>query len=177
MTDRQGRTLPPFPTDDFALTQLEHALNTCMEVTREGEHRCVGGEFTLPRLLEFLSGHDPDRATLIGYTDTIPGTDIPMDHAVPIYESWDQHYSEHDVIRALIARVRELTPRQIETVEELDALPDHSIIRCASGAGWHKQELHCSPGEPWWCAGSEIESPSTDIPLPARVLYTPEADG
>lgn len=62
----------------------------------------------------------------------------------------------------------------IETVEQLDALPDHSIVRCAAGAAWHKQELYCSPGEPWWCAGSEIESPASDVMLPARVLYTPE---
>lgn len=103
----KGRTLPPFPVDDFTLTQLEHALNTCIEYV-DGERRCVGGEFTLSELLDFLSGHDPERATLIGYTDTIPGTDIPHDHAIPIYESWDQRYSEHDVIRALIARVREL---------------------------------------------------------------------
>lgn len=108
MSDQQGRTLPPFPVDDFTLTQLEHALDTSIEVTDEGEHRCVGGEFTMSRLLDFLSGYEPDRATLIGYTDTIPGTDIPVDNAVPIYESWDQHYHEHDVIRALIARVREL---------------------------------------------------------------------
>lgn len=111
MPEHQGRTLPPFPVDDFTLTQLEHALNTSTEITNEGERRCVGGEFTMSRLLEFLSGHDPARATLIGYTDTIPGTNIPHDHAIPIYEGWDQHYSEHDVIRALIARVRELEAR------------------------------------------------------------------
>lgn len=64
----------------------------------------------------------------------------------------------------------------IETAEQLDALPDHSIIRCAAGAAWHKQELHCAPGEPWWCAGSEIEGPASDVMLPARVLYAPEVD-
>ncbi|AVP42379.1 hypothetical protein SEA_MISHA28_81 [Mycobacterium phage Misha28] len=80
-------------------------------------------------------------------------------------------YAEH--VAAEIAAV--VQPR-IDTIEQLDALPDHSIIRCASGAGWHKQELTCSPGEPWWCAGSEIECPSSAIPLPARVLYTPEVD-
>lgn len=108
MSEQPGRTLPPFPVDDFTLTQLEHALNTSIEITDDGERRCVGGEFTMSRLLEFLSGSDDTRATLIGYTDTIPGTDIPHDHAIPIYESWDQHYHEHDVIRALIARIREL---------------------------------------------------------------------
>ena len=111
MTDQQGRTLPPFPVDDFTLTQLEHALDTSVEVADDGERRYVGGEFTLPRLLDFLSGYDPERATLIGYTDRIPGTDIPTDHSIAIYESWDQSYSHEDVICALIARIRELEAR------------------------------------------------------------------
>jgi hypothetical protein len=104
----EGRTLPPFPVDDFTLDQLEHALNTSIEVTDEGKHRCVGGDFTMAQFLSFMSGYDPERQTLIGYTDTIPGTDIHHDNAVPIYESWDQHYHEHSVIRALIAEVRRL---------------------------------------------------------------------
>ncbi|QNN98925.1 hypothetical protein PBI_MOVA_93 [Mycobacterium phage Mova] len=108
MIDKTPRELPPFPVDDFTLTQIEHALDTCIEITDDGEHRCVGGEFTLSELLDFLSGHDPERATLIGYTDTIPCTDMHHDHAIPIYESWDPRYSEHDLIRALVARIREL---------------------------------------------------------------------
>lgn len=100
----EGRTLPPFPVDDFTLDQLEHALNTC----RGDDGELVGGEFNLPKFLDFMSGYDPDRSTLIGHTDTIPGTDIPTDHAVPIYENWDQHYSEHCVMRALIAEIRRL---------------------------------------------------------------------
>ncbi|OMB79253.1 hypothetical protein [Mycolicibacterium conceptionense] len=172
MSEHQGRTLPPFPVDDFTLTQLEHALNTSMEVTPEGEHRCVGGEFTLPRLLAFLSGHDPERATLIGYTDTIPGTDIPMDHAVPIYESWDQHYSEHDVIRALIARVRELQPRTVETVEQLEALPMGSVIRGKTSSYERFADGH------WWrpAAHLPVSLSALHVLVPATVLYTPEVD-
>jgi hypothetical protein len=81
-----------FPVDDFTLTQLEHALGTC-----KGEDGLVGGEFTLSMLLDFLSGADESRSTLI---DERGG--------IPVFECWDARYSEHDVIRALIGRIREL---------------------------------------------------------------------
>ena len=103
MTDTQGRKLPPFPVDDFTLDQLEHALNTCITITDDGEWKPVGGEFTMPKFLHFMSGYDPERSTFVGYGDLAStGNDIP------IYEHWDQVYSEHCVIRALIAEVRRL---------------------------------------------------------------------
>lgn len=90
--------MPPFPLDEFTLTALEHAINTRIEVGTEGEHIPVGGDFTLSRFLDFMSGYDGDRSIFTGhYID-----------GVPLYEHPDQVYSEHDVIRALIARVREL---------------------------------------------------------------------
>lgn len=100
----QGRTLPPFPVDDFTLDQLEHALNTSIEVTDDGEWKPVGGEFTLSKFLDFMSGHDPERATFVGYA----GDPAGFGEQVPIYESWDQSYSEHCVIGALVAEVRRL---------------------------------------------------------------------
>lgn len=110
-TEPQGRELPDFPVDDFTLNQLEHALNTCIEITDEGERRTVGGEFTVSQFLDFMSGYDPDRSTLVGYTTGIPGSPDSEgfhDQPIPIYEGWDQHYSDHCVIRALIAEVRRL---------------------------------------------------------------------
>lgn len=109
MMDSTPRHLNEFPVDDFTLDQLEHALNTSIEITDAGERRCVGGEFTMPKFLEFMSGYDPERCTLVGYTDGIPGcpgSEGFHGQAIPIYEGWDPHYSEHDVIRALIAEVR-----------------------------------------------------------------------
>lgn len=109
MSEHEGRVLPPFPVDDFTLDQLEHALDTCLgDVREDGSHELVGGEFTLSKFLEFMSGYEPDRCHLIGYTDTIPGTDIPTEGAIPIYEHWDQSYTERCVIRALVAEIRRL---------------------------------------------------------------------
>ncbi|SLH06734.1 hypothetical protein [Mycobacteroides abscessus] len=97
MSAAGGRTLPPFPINDATLAQLQHALRTSVAVDDEGNRSCVGGDFTLPQLLDFYSGADESRSTLVGYAgDT------------PIYECWDQRYSEHDVMLALIQRVREL---------------------------------------------------------------------
>lgn len=97
------RMLPDFPVDQFTLDQLEHALNTCVDGPavlpfsdeEPSPRKLVGGEFTLSQFLDFMSGYDPERSTLVGDAD-----------GVPIYECWDQHYSEHDVIRALIAEIR-----------------------------------------------------------------------
>lgn len=89
------RTLPPFPINDETLAQLQHALNTSIAVDDEGNRSYAGGDFTLSQLLDFYSGADDSRSTLVGYAgDT------------PIYECWDQRYSEHDVMRALIQRIR-----------------------------------------------------------------------
>ncbi|UAW08301.1 hypothetical protein SEA_WHITNEY_54 [Gordonia phage Whitney] len=106
MSAAEGRTLGPFPVDDVTLDALEHALGTSVEgmtfpdfdnPTVETERHLVGGDYTLNDLLDFLSGHDPERSTLVGYAGD-----------VPIFEGWDQRYSEHDVIHALIAEVRRL---------------------------------------------------------------------
>lgn len=111
--DRTPRELPPFPVDDFTLDQLQYAMNTCIEVTEEGEWRPVrspcadgeGGEFTLSKFLDFMSGHDPDRATFTGYADFGFGE-------LPVYEAWDPKYTEESVIRALVAEVRRLRGHQ-----------------------------------------------------------------
>lgn len=109
MTDQagnKGRPLPPFPTDDFTLDQLEHAMNTCVggpitvpfnDDAENAPRELIGGEFMLPGFLDVMSGRDPSRAILVGHASDIP-----------IYESWDAHYSEHDVIQALIRCIREL---------------------------------------------------------------------
>ena len=61
----------------------------------------------------------------------------------------------------------------ITTVEQLDALPDEAIVRSNSGVSWHKSSRY-DPTEPWWCTGSEIESPSEDVRLPALLIWHPD---
>lgn len=87
-------TLPPFPVDDFTLDQVEHALGGAFTVDDDGTHRLGGADFSLSRLLDFLSGYDPNR---------LEATDDPD---VFVYEG--AVYHPNDVIQALIAEVRRL---------------------------------------------------------------------
>ncbi|ART68180.1 hypothetical protein BTO20_05900 [Mycobacterium dioxanotrophicus] len=81
-----------------------------------------------------------------------------------------------DAHRLLIAEVRRLRPTLIETVEQLDALPDRSIVHESHrDVAWMKDGRY-TRNEPWWATGSEVEEPATAIVLPVRVLYTPELD-
>lgn len=82
--------LPPFPINAETIAALRHALDTSISFDDDGERIKVGGEFTILELLEFYSGTDESRSTLI------------QDGAIPIYEMWDQQYSITDVIRALL---------------------------------------------------------------------------
>jgi hypothetical protein len=65
-----------------------------------------------------------------------------------------------------------LKSRIIETVDQLDALPDGAVVLADNKAVWQKTS-GWSPDEPWWVAGSSVESPSNDIALPARLLHHP----
>lgn len=64
----------------------------------------------------------------------------------------------------------------IESREQLDALPDLVAVRAGVlGAIWHKSSGY-NAHEPWWGVGSEIECPTTDVDLPAILLWHPERD-
>ncbi|MCG5431212.1 hypothetical protein LV457_02765 [Mycobacterium sp. MYCO198283] len=78
----------------------------------------------------------------------------------------------------LVAEVKRLRPRRVETVEELDALPEHCIIRSQrNGHAYEKNRRYCQAGKPWWEAGNGSCMSSDDVPLPALLLWTPEAGG
>jgi len=62
-------------------------------------------------------------------------------------------------------------PRTIETVEELDALPDGAII--LEPHGTPTRAVKRQDGKNWWIDGPDAMSASALIPLPATVLYEP----
>lgn len=93
-------------------------MATSVEVAEDGEYRCVGGEFTLSTFLKFMSGYDPERASHVGYVG-----DVPM------YEVWDEQYSEHDVLRALVAEVRRLR-------SECESLRGELPVELDEDSGW-----------------------------------------
>jgi hypothetical protein len=96
MSATQGRDLPKFPINDETKAAIRHALGTSITITEIGERTKVGGDFTLNELLDFYSGADETRSTLVGYGELIPGIEAP------IFEMWDPRYSVEDIICALL---------------------------------------------------------------------------
>ena len=72
-----------------------------------------------------------------------------------------------DLVRALLAEIDRLTPRNVETAAELDALPEYTVIREEGDFGAVLQRIGSSWYAPSWPVGDD--SPL----LPARVLWTP----
>lgn len=107
MNDDPG--LPVFPVDDMTLGMVEHALDYCLTFDGEDgeqldEPRGIGAEFSLHSLLDFLSGTTTDPLGVVqhlGVQETFMG---------PVEMTVDQrpHYTEKDIILALIQEVRRL---------------------------------------------------------------------
>lgn len=88
-------SLPPIPLDDVALDLIDHALNAVYDVDDDGIHHNVGSDMTLDQLLDFWSGPSP-REHIRDTAEYIP-------------IMWrSPRYSEHDLIRALVAEIRRL---------------------------------------------------------------------
>ncbi|ART68176.1 hypothetical protein BTO20_05870 [Mycobacterium dioxanotrophicus] len=85
-------------------------------------------------------------------------------------DEWARHVAEEQ--RAAVVKARTIT-----TVEQLDALPMRSIVRCARGFAWAKHSPNPRlPSAVWYDAGCEDGQYPGEVPLPATVLYNPEAD-
>ncbi|MDF9748677.1 hypothetical protein [Arthrobacter sp. ES3-54] len=65
-------------------------------------------------------------------------------------------------------------PHTITTVEELDALPEGSIVRTESYSLYVKDEIRVGPTSWWVTTNEQFDFPSIDITLPATALYIPE---
>ncbi|RPA65785.1 hypothetical protein EF294_03345 [Gordonia oryzae] len=96
-------------------------------------------------------------------------------------QAWDDHHDAEQAeglwcdrndllirIEKLRAEVKRLTPREITTVVELEALPNGGVIRSDEGCIWEKDISG------WYEPGSRHEHIASDLALPAAVLYLPE---
>lgn len=116
-------TLPPFPVDDSTLAAIEHALGGSLTYDQpdgtDGEGPwLVGADYSLSALLDFLAGctgRDPNEELIQAARDE---SDLPewersrgWENAEIVYDT-RPHYSEHDLIRALIDEVRRLRRNQ-----------------------------------------------------------------
>jgi hypothetical protein len=75
-------------------------------------------------------------------------------------------------VNGLLARIRELTPRTIETAEEMDALPAGSVVRCKLGIP-HEKQSDGEGGTDWKIPDSTESLQAYQIDLPATVLHEP----
>jgi hypothetical protein len=94
--------LPPFPIDDLTLVLILDALDTCLtydgpDGERLDEPHRINGAFGLHELMDFYSGYDE--------TKLVPEDDNDI-RSIPMFTYPDELYTEHDIIRALIAEVR-----------------------------------------------------------------------
>lgn len=114
--------LPPFPTDDATLLAIEHAMGGALTFDRPDDAAAddegpwlVGADFSLPTLLDFLAGctgRDPNEELIQPARDE---SDLPewergrggWGNAEIVYDT-RPHYSDHDLIRALVAEIRRL---------------------------------------------------------------------
>lgn len=113
--------LPPFPVDDATLLAVETALNATLTYDRpdpyDGDDEgpwLINAPYSLSTLLDFLAGatgRDPNEELIQPARDE---SDLPewersrgWENAEVVYDT-RPHYSERDVIRALIGEVRRL---------------------------------------------------------------------
>jgi hypothetical protein len=109
----------PFPVDDATLGAVEHALGGAL--TFDGENgetltqpRLTGADYSLSSLLDFLAGctgRDPNEELIQAGRDEsdLPEWERGRDwSAAEIVYDTRPHYTERDVIAALIAEVRRL---------------------------------------------------------------------
>lgn len=79
----------------------------------------------------------------------------------------------HPDISCLADDIAAVVRPRIDSIEQLDALPDGSVVRAREGAIYEKDTQHTIPGEPWWPSGYDVECETTRIALPATLLWTP----
>jgi len=76
--------------------------------------------------------------------------------------------------RELAESRREPEPREVTTVEELDALPEGIVILSEVGGVWER--WLDGIGAVWRETGSSAKHYASDIALPARILFTPSTE-
>jgi hypothetical protein len=119
---RRGRAvgdLSEFPTDDATLLAIEHALGGMLTYDRpddakdDGGPWLIGADYSLATLLDFLAGaagRDPNELIQAARDESdLPEWERGRDwSAAEIVYDTRPHYSERDLIAALVAEIRRL---------------------------------------------------------------------
>lgn len=75
------------------------------------------------------------------------------------------------LVTELRAQLASVSPRVVSTVEELDALPEGSVVLNRARRAY--SHMNCWGELAWFAGGSEVEAASLHT-LPATVLFTPD---
>lgn len=114
------------------------------------------------RAEKFLAAY----AEMIRVDQGIGGLAIYRPDLMPDFDAWynasDAHHAD-----TVLAVMEALTPRTISTVDELDALPDGSLIKFPSGLG--RTQKHSVSA----LTGGDVITDKR-FALPATVLHTPK---
>lgn len=83
------------------------------------------------------------------------------------------------LVPELIAEVERLTPRRIETAEQLDTLPHGSLVvsEYTSAAGWNLHQVWERRNDSWFCLAAPLIPPSGEYgtpSLPVIAVYEPK---
>lgn len=110
--------LGEFPVNEPVLLALEHAMGGCLTFDRpedapdDGGPWLIGAEYSMHTLLDFLAGcmgEDPNGIIIDPGEDVDPNASwAEKMRGARVVEDTRIHYSEFDVIRALINEVRRL---------------------------------------------------------------------
>lgn len=87
----------------------------------------------------------------------------------------DRCFEYHVACLAGLVKAR-LTPVVVSTIEELDALPLHTVLRDRQSDIW---ESYIEPGglKAWGCTGDTEPRSKNWVALPAAVLFRPDTEG
>jgi hypothetical protein len=66
---------------------------------------------------------------------------------------------------------------ELTTPEELEALPEGSIVRADNGQIYMKERKYERTGSWWVIFNEQFDFKTEDIELPAAVLYEPKGSG
>ena len=144
------------------------------DITRELGRRASGRHREEGRMSTREQARAEDEKRVRDYLDELDRIAAKRGHdymADEVHSFNDRPLRRSDLRTILAGHEAATRTRVVTTVTELDALPVGSVVLSEYEAVWERESDLC-----WIETGNTWRVQSTDIALPARVLYNPEED-